>query len=299
MPVRNEDWILGLSARVALMWCDRLVILNHASTDGTARIINELGAEYRGRIISLGHGRTEWDEMSDREWLLGFARANGGETGATHIALIDADEILTGNLISGIRQHIEELPLGVMMTLPLYNLRGGLNRYHLNGIWGQRTLSVAFKDVNTAAWKGNTFHRREPPSMSWHHRTPHPIRQGAGGVMHLWGCSERRLTAKHALYKVNEVLQHEPLEGAESWRAAIEFEYSQWRDGRPARGDTPDTWTYGEVPAEWWTYRDLPLAAHLPGEYLDCEPWQEAEVRRLVAEHGKERFAGLDLFGIA
>src|SRR5580692_54986 len=162
MPVRNEDWILGLSARVALSWCDRLVILNHASTDRTARIINELGAEFGSRVVSVGHGRTEWDEMGDRQWLLGFARANGGDTGATHIALIDADEILTGNLIGNIREHVAALSTGQMLTLPLYNLRGGLNRYHLNGIWGQRTVSVAFKDVNTAAWKGDTFHHREP-----------------------------------------------------------------------------------------------------------------------------------------
>jgi hypothetical protein len=33
MPVRGEDWILGLSARAALMWCDELVILLHSCTD--------------------------------------------------------------------------------------------------------------------------------------------------------------------------------------------------------------------------------------------------------------------------
>jgi hypothetical protein len=34
-------------------------------------------------------------------------------------------------------------------------------------------------------------------------------------------------------------------------------------------------------------------------EYDKTYPiWQEAEVRRLVAEHGAEMFAGLDLFGI-
>jgi hypothetical protein len=32
---------------------------------------------------------------------------------------------------------------------------------------------------------------------------------------------------------------------------------------------------------------------------VDAEPWQEAEVRRLVAEYGREKFTGLDLFGVA
>ena len=35
MPARNEDWIIGLSARAALMWCDELIVMDHASTDRT------------------------------------------------------------------------------------------------------------------------------------------------------------------------------------------------------------------------------------------------------------------------
>ena len=288
MPVRNEDWILGLSARVALLWCDRLVILNHASTDGTARIINELGAEFGSRVVSVGHSRTEWDEMGDRQWLLGFARANGGDTGATHIALIDADEILTGNLIGNIREHVAALSTGQMLTLPLYNLRGGLNRYHLNGIWGQRIVSVAFKDVNTAEWKGDTFHHREPHCVQW--KRVNPVRQGDGGVMHLWGASERRLIAKHSLYQCTEALRW-----PDKSREEIRREYSQSVKGRPWIGDTPETWTYGSIPMlKWWDF---------PQQYINhlnlvAEPWQESEVRRLVAEHGRERFAGLDLFGV-
>ena len=30
MPCRNSDWILGLTARAALLWCDGIAILNHA-----------------------------------------------------------------------------------------------------------------------------------------------------------------------------------------------------------------------------------------------------------------------------
>ena len=49
MPLRNEAWIVGLSARVALKWCDGLVCLLHASTDGTADIIADVAREQRRR----------------------------------------------------------------------------------------------------------------------------------------------------------------------------------------------------------------------------------------------------------
>ena len=289
MPCRNESWVLGLSARVALQWCDSIVILDHASTDNTRAVLQALCNEFPDRVGLLSVSDPMWMEMEHREMMLRWARANGRESGATHIAIIDADEILTANLVSGIREHVSKLPHEAMMMLPGYNLRGSMSRYHLNGLWGHRWFSTAFKDINTAGWRGNTFHRREPAGVKWNCWN-RPIKQGQGGVLHLWGASERRLTAKHALYQVTERLRW-PEKSVE----AIRFEYCQWRDGRPAMGDTPETWTYADVPANWIApYADL-MAEHL---HLDSEPWQTAEVRRLVAEHGRERFEGLDLFGM-
>src|SRR4029077_11804069 len=122
MPARNEDWILGLSARVALCWCDELAILDHASDDGTPAIIEDLSREFRGRMIALREENSKWDEMGHRQALLNAARA----ACATHIALIDADEILTGNLLGSIRGMTERMPYGSILQLPGYNLRGEL-----------------------------------------------------------------------------------------------------------------------------------------------------------------------------
>ncbi len=109
--------------------------------------------------------------------------------------------------------------------------------------------------------------------------------------MHLWGASERRLVAKHSLYQCTEALRW-----PDKSREEIRREYSQSIKGRPWIGDTPDKWTYADVPRGWWE----PYDSISGGRYsVDAEPWQEAEVRRLVAEHGRERFAGLDLFGLA
>jgi hypothetical protein len=318
MPVRNEDWILGLSARVALMWCDSLVILDHASTDWTVEIIWGLMREYRGRVVVLSEPDPTWAEMAHRQAMIEMARSHG----STHIAICDCDEILTGNLLGSIRGHIEAAGPNMLM-LPGYNLRGGLSRYHANGVWANRWFSTAFKDNPRLSWSGDKFHSREPGGITWSH--VQPVKQGDGGMMHLWGASDRRLIAKHALYKVTERLRWPDKPVAE-----IDRMYSWAIKGDSTNGyGTPETWTYADVPAEWWapymgdstngygtpetwTYADVPaewwapyiarveglsLTMPIGSVDIEAEPWQEAEVRRLVAEHGRERFEGLDLFG--
>src|SRR5882724_7954080 len=110
MPVRNEDWILGLSLRVALMWCDEVLVLMHQCTDRTSDIIEEVSKENCG-CIWLRVDDTQWDEMRHRQMMLDFARKSTGLkiASATHIALIDADEILSANLLPTIRGHVERL----------------------------------------------------------------------------------------------------------------------------------------------------------------------------------------------
>jgi len=292
MPVRNEAWVLGFSARVALMWCDELVIRIHSSNDGSWEIVEGLVKEYAGRVMAIQGGESDWDEMAHRQNMLNSARLRG----ATHLAIIDADEVLTGDLVPhdryyGIRGHaLSALTEGEILQLPGYNVRNGISQYHSNGIWGNRWFSTAFRDDPRLGWTGDKFHSREPEGVPL---TPYrPIAQGQGGVMHLWGASERRLRAKHAWYKVTERLRW-PEKSSE----VIDVMYSlaiKGITGDPAIG-TPASWTYASVPASWWApYQHLM-------RYLDvdAEPWQETEVRKLVAEHGKEKFQGLDLFGVA
>lgn len=279
MPVRNEDWVLGLSARVALKWCDSLVCLNHASTDRTKEILDGIARE-TGRLVHAAIENPRWDEMDHRQSLLTLARSYG----ATHIALVDADEILTANLLPYVRDYVQQLPASGLLTLPIYNLRGGIQRYHDNGIWGRRITSVAFTDQLALGWGGDRFHHREPAGKRL---VPvQPVSHPCGGVMHLWGASGRRLVAKHVLYQMTETLRW-----PDKPREEIRQMYSMATKGRPELGDVPSRWTFAAVPPEWWDgYSDL--AQHLD---VDAAPWQEAEIERLLSEHGPERFTGLDL----
>lgn len=283
LPVRNEAHVLGLSARVALQWCDELVIGGHACTDGSWDIIYGL---MKLHPITALNFDGQWDEMQHREALLQVARGHK----ATHVAIIDADEILTGNLRTDIRQHIELMPRNGILQLPGYNLRNSLYSYHSNGIWGYRWFSTAFVDSPELSWSGDKFHSREPGGKRL---TPYkPIAHGDGGIMHLWANSERRIRAKSALYKCTERLRwpNKPVpEIDQMYNWAV---YGQ--PGHPSFG-TPETWTYADVPHEWWApYHDL-KAEHL---HVDAEPYQEAEIRRLIALHGRAAFDGLDLFGV-
>jgi hypothetical protein len=282
-PLRNEDWIVGFSLRALLRWVDAAVVLLHACTDETEHIVAETKREFPDRLTVLHETNDRWDEMAHRQRLLDNARI----LGATHIAMFDADEVLTGNLLPSIRQHVEALAPREMLTLPGYNLRRGIDRYHANGVWGERWFSAVFGDDPSLRWDGDQFHHRAPIGDL---QERHSVTHGAGGILHFWGASERRLLARHALYKVVETLRW-----PSKSREEIDQYYNQSVVGRPWMDESPAQWTFAPVPDDWLSpYRDL-----LPFLHLDREPWQEEQVRLLVAQYGRERFDGLDLFGLA
>ena len=278
MLCRNEDWIVGLSARAALMWCDRLIILDHASTDHTHDILVDLWDEYHGRLTILHEADPVWKEMEYRQRMLSEARV----LGATHIAVIDADEVLSGNLISSIWRQIAALNPEHSLEPPWVGLRGSPRKYHTDGVWGDNWVSMAFVDQPGLHWTardGYDFHHRRPMGRQMMSRRP--WEQGEGGLMHLQFVSDRRLRAKQACYKMQEVLRwpgREPV-------GTVDLRYNPAVYG---------TGAMATVPAEWWE----PYAQWIEHLHIDAEPWQERQCREWMALYGDERFKGLDLFGV-
>lgn len=277
MPLRNEAWIVGLSARVVLQWCDALVCLLHQCTDGTAAIMAEIAAEHPGRVTIIEESDATWREMHHRQRLLEAAR----EQGATHIAITDADEVLTGNLLPVVRSQIAAVLPGKYITAGMPCMWRATDRYRTDGrIWANRDdLILAFADKAALSWQpvgGYDHHHRAPIGA-----VPSGRVLRAGGVMHLQWASWRRLTAKHAWYQMHERLRY-PAKSS----AAIAQQYSLAPDEAGL--------TTASAPEEWWNpYRDL-----LRHVNLNAEPWHEAECRRLIEEHGAERFRGLNLHGV-
>lgn len=275
MPVRNEDWILGLSARAVLMAVDELVVLDHASTDNTAAILADLVTEYPDRVTVLAEPESVWEEMRHRQRLLDAARRRG----ATHIVMIDADEILTGNLLPDIRAIIANSPICSIVQLPWLCLRDSIDRVHLDGVWGEASVSVAFRDSPELHWSsgergGYDFHHRHPMGATYRsHCVMGETRQS--GLMHLQFVSARRLRAKQFLYCLTERLRWPGRESAEQVRAKYSLAVYGTREKRPPQ------FRMGVVPGAWWApYADL-MRFFQP----DAEPWQAAECRRILAEH--------------
>lgn len=304
-PVRNEDWILGLSLRALLMWCNEVVVGLHACTDDSHRIVCEVEAEYGDRLtVSMLQGET-WTEMSHRQQLLSDARMRG----ATHIVMVDADEVLTGNLLgdpslpmerptSIIRQMIQgQCTPGTVLQLPWLALPRTLDRYIASGVWGPgQQVSMAFKDQPEAHWAtrgGYDFHHRNPMGIGRAFRAP--LKPEQGGLMHLQFLDERRLRAKQALYLITETLR---------WPGRSTPEALNAMYGRAVYESDPEKCETAVVPASWWEpYGHLMQYYNWTSPYI-AQPrgapmiWQEIECKRLIAEHGRERFYGLDLFGV-
>jgi hypothetical protein len=293
MPCRNEDWVLGLTARAALMWCDALVVGDHASSDSTGAIIDEVTNEFPGRVVKFEFHDQMWDEMIHRQFLLFAARSHC----PTHIAIIDADELLTGNLLPCIRTHIAAMPRHGLLELPQICPRVLIDRMHASGVWAEQHTPVVFADDPALKWENAA------DGYAHHHRAPsgrkllpfRPIRRFQGGLLHLQFLDDRRLRAKQCLYKLQDTLRWP----ARKTPAEINRQYGYAVYGCDVgKVMTPHAvqaqHRFADVPAEWWEpYRALMQYLH-----PEAEPWQLAECRKLWAEHGAAKFAGLDLFGV-
>ncbi len=281
MLARNEDWCIGLTARAALEWVDYLIVLNHCSTDWTSSILEDIRMEHPARIQVLFEPDPVWYEMQYRQRMLHEARM----WGATHIATIDADELISGNLLPLMRPTVEKLELKQALEPPWVGLRGDCFKYHINGVWGTNWASAAFLDHPQYFWRsqnGYDFHHRRP--MGSPMETFRPWKQGEGGILHLQFVDDRRLRAKQACYKMQEVLRWT---GRDTLKV-INERYNPAVYGTPGDvlAQTPNSWW--EPYLKWSQYLKLD----------DCEPWQERQCKEWMAEH-PGKFKGLDLFGVA
>ena len=230
--------------------------------------------------------------MDLRQELLELAR----ESNPTHLALIDADEVITSNFLASgqMRGWCEQLAPGQVLELPMIAPWRRLDRYrHDRSVWCRSQISVVLRDEPGLSFKdrnGYQHHSRLPVGDNWLRRQPFPeiarvIREGGdvqGGVFHLQWVNWERLVWKHTLYKMTEVLRWPDREPVDR----VERKYEQALDESGLHTETTPPHWYGAYD-QWLKYVDV-----------DQEPWQKAEALRLLAEHGRERFGGLTLRGV-
>jgi hypothetical protein len=237
----------------------------------------ELHLGFPGRVSVYIDPEPTWQEMHQRQELLESARRSG----ATHIALIDADEILTGNLLSEIRYLVSRTPQGQCLSIPKIDCWEGIQQYRDEHPFTAE-LSLAFPDQSDYAWTDRRY------GYQHHCRPPRPLTRGfcpqvEGGIFHLQFARPWALRAKQAHYKMVELLRW-PQFGVEK----INRRYSWWNTSPKKLTPVPEAW--------WAPYRDW---MHLLDLSDDGGCWHEQELRKLLDQHGLDRFRGLDLFGVA
>jgi len=283
MATRNEDWVLGLTLRASLLYCDAVVITDHLSNDRTAGIIEAARREFPHREISVRRSEDpEWMEMDVRHEMLGRARA----LGATHFVLADADELPTGNLLPGLRARVLGAAPGRFLSLPMISPYHGIQKFRWDGVWGSTSqVPWCFGD-------SLKLHFHLAGEHQLHRRVPFGALSGgrlltghaAGGVFHLQFVDATRLKAKAVWYKMIETLRYP----ARRTPAQLNEIYD-WT----LRGDGAELHA---IPDAWWE----PYRARGWMEFFEPQatPWHLAEVQRLFRQHGAAVFAGLELHGL-
>lgn len=275
---RNEDWILEFCLRSALTWVDEVVVVDDESTDETRRILSLVRQDFPNRIHVCFRPRGDhWEEMIVRQASLDLGRAVGG----THFAIVDADEALTANTSTVVRNAFEALEPSQLLETPMLAMRSLQHYQDDTSVWSGAWLTIGFRDHPRLTWQpavdGYQHHHRPPHGATVRRRIHASKREG--GAFHFQFANQRRLLAKHVLYRM---VDHLRWPGRET-TVDLNWKYDQALQ-TPARCSA--------VPAAW--YQGLtPSLINLEGE-----PWHEREVRRLLAVHGLEAFAGLDLKGM-
>lgn len=298
---RNSDWILPATLRIALKWVDCAVVLVHSSQDRTMDICREVDEESGGRVHFEAVDDDAWREMGHRQRTLEVGRSIGG----THFAIVDDDEWLTANLLQITRDQILALEPHQSYELPMIPVWRGIDRCRIDPCtWTNAVISLAFADGPGVTWvpAGDKYehHRRFPDRVMTPKRSPRledrQRRRGRrlaefvrkpmdmkGGCCHAQWADWRRLKIKQAQwYPMMEQARY-------PGRKQIDRILAMYGEAQNEDGCITE-----QMPEEWiGPYRDLLNLVLIGGR-----PWQLDDCKRMLAEFGRERFAGIDLEGI-
>lgn len=284
MATRNEDWVLGLSLRVSLSYCDAVVVTDHDSTDRTEQIIRDSQAEFPDCPIDVRRVQSsEWREADVRQEML----ERGRRLGATHFVIVDADEVPTGNLLPQLRSLALGAEPGWCAALPMIAPYHSPTVYRWDGQWGERSsIPWAFGDAANLRWKSSNpyqLHRRSPLNAN----DQGLLLAGSkyGGLFHLQFINRNRLQSKAAWYKMVETITYPGKRTAADLNGMYDWTLRE-----------ESTASIHVVPQAWWApYEERGWLQYFRPDAL---AWQYHEARKLAALHGPERFSGLELYGI-
>jgi len=289
---RLDQWSLRLALRSALEWCDEVVVGIHepggAVYDPCWMVIADLSKDpaLAQRIDVVALGDESWDEMDMRQRLLLRAR----ELGATHIAIVDADEAVTADLVPTIRDHVTALrpkqALDLRMVSPHHGQSktgASLDVARCDGIFGRANITLAFGDDPSLAWKnaedGYCYHNRPPRGLT---DRAYLASNDTSGVFHLQYASLLRLASKAAYYKIIERMKFPDRDASQPAALNDKYDWTLNDDGE----------RYTPIPDSRWAYAFGDGRAFVD---LTEVPWQAYAVRALTSRLDPSVTAGLEL----
>jgi len=282
LTVRNEQWVLGLTVRAALSAMDELIVVDHASDDATPEILAQVAAEHPGRVHLLREEDSSWREAAIRQRLLDEARGRG----ATHVCALDADEVIAGTLLPGLRDELAALAPGEGLRVPWIDLWRNLDEFRDDSSPFSRSRGIlGFRDHPGVGYRpsdqGIDIHVRKPKGLLG--QRCFPASREEGGVLHLAYVHGSRIWTRTVWYKMIELLRFRDHRTPEQLNEMYHSSYLDETDLRTS-----------PVPPAWWA----PYAALRNQVDLSAASWFEQECRRLWNEHGARAFQGLDLWGV-
>jgi hypothetical protein len=279
MMAHNEDWVIGLTARAALLWCDELVVIAHRCKDKTVEILNEVQRE-TGRTVTVIEETGEFRPLNFFRMMY-EARGWFGRDDHTHMVILDADELISADLVASIRKMIQHVGKHAAVEMPWIPICDSLTTMDATGPRSKHRTAFVFGAVQGQDWP-----LTRPGEYDLHRtRLPQHVKtllqlSGPGGLMHLQYVDLRRQRAKEVRWKMMEMMR---------WPGRVTPQYlnAYYDSAVTERGEIVP------VPVEYWAGYEqwMPLVR------IGGESWEEKEAKRMWDMY-PDRFKGLDLLGV-
>lgn len=274
-PVKNEDWILGITLPVLKKFADEIIALDGGSTDETLQLLNQHGVIVRKQDLN-NKNYSSW-----RQELLDAGRERGG----THFVWIDADEAFTTNFLvsgTGFRNRLAQMKPGEKLALQWLCLWKSPFVYRNDdSIWSNLYKDFIVCDDGKIGFGTTMLHESRTPGpneisgkSTW---TKIPASEGA--VLHFQFVPFMQFQIKQAFQRCREYV----LQTGSAPR--INYKYTATLDNPKAKTE--------KIPQEW-------LAGIEGLDTITDNPntWYDTEVLRYFNEKGVMFFESLQIWHI-
>jgi hypothetical protein len=291
VAARNEAPFIEVCLRALSKVVDAIVYLDDGSTDGTLEIVEAIAHEAKVATILRNTGAWKRDEVNDRNRMLLAAR----DLGATHIVVVDADEVFTANALTdgNMRSKIVQLEPGQTMWVAWLYPWKSLHYFRLDEWYNDEDVFTFAGGVpRIFGDDGVTLFSRElgMNAVPW---IPDGLNNGGSsmrtleyGLLHFQFLNWRSFLLKQYYYKCLERVSN----------ASLPLDWITWKYSRSLNEVGVVT---AASPQAWFAFDDPKVNVTKLEALADPRSshggWREEQVLAWFAEYGRDHFADLGI----